>query len=185
MRTLLLLPCLAALTGCGSASSYVRSDTTLGRVVVYRNELYDYAGCINLATLLRERFPRLDARLATTLDDLLAHWQKRDGAFRSRRLLLGFDNVHTARNRLNLLQRRGVLARFRDAVRPGSQSWRWALGWIGAAFIAYRDGAAVPRPGDWQSAAPAAPTFHRASATARRAPKDRAGPRCSNLRRYE
>jgi flagellar biosynthesis chaperone FliJ len=37
MRTLLLLPCLAALTGCGSATSYVRSDTTLGRVVVYRN----------------------------------------------------------------------------------------------------------------------------------------------------
>src|SRR5690349_17066413 len=38
MRTLLLAPCLlAALTGCSSTSSYVRSDTTLGRVVVYRN----------------------------------------------------------------------------------------------------------------------------------------------------
>src|SRR6266496_5711713 len=60
---------------------------------------------------------------------------------------LGFDNVHTARNRLNLLASRGVLARFRDAVRPGSQSWRWALGWIGAAYVAYRDGQPVPRPG--------------------------------------
>ncbi|MEV6932740.1 replication-relaxation family protein [Dactylosporangium sp. NPDC051485] len=60
---------------------------------------------------------------------------------------LGFDNVHTARNRLNLLANRAVLTRFRDAVRPGSQSWRWALGWIGAAYIAYRDGAPVPRPG--------------------------------------
>jgi Replication-relaxation len=39
-----------------------------------------------------------------------------------------------------------VLARFRDAVRPGSQSWRWVLGWTGAAFIAYRDGTPVPRP---------------------------------------
>ncbi|WP_431726935.1 replication-relaxation family protein [Verrucosispora sp. TAA-831] len=60
---------------------------------------------------------------------------------------LCFDNVHTARNRLNLLATRGVLSRFRDAVRPGSQSWRWSLGWIGAAYVAYRDGAAVPRPG--------------------------------------
>jgi hypothetical protein len=54
--------------------------------------------------------------------------------------------VHTARNRLNLLAQRGVLSRFRDAVRPGSQSWRWTLGWIGAAWIAYRDDAPVPRP---------------------------------------
>ncbi|MDQ7905978.1 replication-relaxation family protein [Phytohabitans sp. ZYX-F-186] len=60
---------------------------------------------------------------------------------------LGFDHVHTARNRLNLLHGRGVLAKFRDAVRPGSQSWRWALGWIGAAYIAYRDGRPFPRPG--------------------------------------
>jgi Replication-relaxation len=59
---------------------------------------------------------------------------------------LCFDHLHTARNRLNLLARRQVLTRFRDAVRPGSQSWRWALGWIGAAFIAYRDGSPVPRP---------------------------------------
>jgi hypothetical protein len=33
----LLLPCLAALTGCGTATTFVHSDTTLGRVVVYRN----------------------------------------------------------------------------------------------------------------------------------------------------
>ncbi len=37
MRTLLLLPCLAALTGCGATTTFVHSDTTLGRVVVYRN----------------------------------------------------------------------------------------------------------------------------------------------------
>ncbi len=60
---------------------------------------------------------------------------------------LAFDNVHTARNRLNQLGRRGVLARFRDCVRPGSQSWRWTLGWIGAAYVAYRDGQPVPRQG--------------------------------------
>ena len=41
MRKLFLLPLLPAaafLVGCGAGtSSYVKSDTTLGRVVVYRN----------------------------------------------------------------------------------------------------------------------------------------------------
>ena len=63
------------------------------RLTVYRQELYDYAECINLGVLLRGRFPELDDRLRSTLDDLLAHWVKRNGSFRSRRLLLGWDNV--------------------------------------------------------------------------------------------
>jgi hypothetical protein len=33
----LFLPCLLALVGCGGQTSFVKSDTTLGRVVVYRN----------------------------------------------------------------------------------------------------------------------------------------------------
>ena len=38
MRKLALLPCsLLLLAGCGGGTSYVKSDTTLGRVVVYRN----------------------------------------------------------------------------------------------------------------------------------------------------
>ncbi len=63
------------------------------RLTVYRRELYDYAECINLGVLLRGRFPELDDRLRTTLDDLLEHWRKPDGSFRSRRLLLGWDDV--------------------------------------------------------------------------------------------
>jgi hypothetical protein len=63
------------------------------RLTVYRQELYDYAECINLGTLLIGRFRELDDRLETTLEDLLSHWQKHDGSFRSRRLLLGWDNV--------------------------------------------------------------------------------------------
>ncbi|GIE99495.1 hypothetical protein Ari01nite_69600 [Paractinoplanes rishiriensis] len=58
---------------------------------------------------------------------------------------LCFDHLHTARNRLVLLHQRGVLARFRDAVRPGSQSWRWTLDLIGATFIAARNGDPLPR----------------------------------------
>lgn len=63
------------------------------RLTVYRQELYDYAECINLGVLLGSRFPELDDRLRTTLDNLLGHWRKSDGSFRSRRLLMGWDNV--------------------------------------------------------------------------------------------
>lgn len=63
------------------------------RLTIYRHELYDYAECINLATLLRGRFPLLDQRLQAALTDLFERWQKPDGSFRSRRLLLGWDNV--------------------------------------------------------------------------------------------
>lgn len=63
------------------------------RLTVYKRELYDYAECINLATLLRGRFPVLDERLETVLNDILTRWQRSDGSFRSRHLLLGWDNV--------------------------------------------------------------------------------------------
>ena len=63
------------------------------RLTVYERELYDYAECINLCFLLQGRFPLLDDRLRTTLSDLLEHWQKPDGSFRSRRLRFGWDNV--------------------------------------------------------------------------------------------
>ncbi|MGE0645953.1 MAG: hypothetical protein AB7P24_20050 [Nitrospira sp.] len=63
------------------------------RLTIYRRELYDYAECVNLAVLLRGRFPRLDHRLETVVDDLLNRWQEADGSFRSRHLLLGWDKV--------------------------------------------------------------------------------------------
>jgi hypothetical protein len=63
------------------------------RLVVYRRELYDYAECVNLAILLRGRFPKLDSILAAVTDEILNVWQKPDGCFRSRKLLLGWDNT--------------------------------------------------------------------------------------------
>ena len=63
------------------------------RLTIYRRELYDYAECINLATLLSGRFPQLDDRLETVLDDITTRWQRLDGSFRSRHLLFGWDNV--------------------------------------------------------------------------------------------
>jgi N-acylglucosamine 2-epimerase (GlcNAc 2-epimerase) len=61
------------------------------RLTVYRRELYDYAECINVAVLLKGRFPALDNILSRVID--LREWQKVDGSFRSRQLLLGWDNT--------------------------------------------------------------------------------------------
>ena len=63
------------------------------RLTVYRRELYDYAECINLAVLLYGRFPELDKILSTVVTDLLVRWQKADGSFRARELMIGWDNV--------------------------------------------------------------------------------------------
>jgi hypothetical protein len=61
------------------------------RLTVYRRELYDYAECINLALLLKHRFPGLNKILLQALD--LQNWQKPDGSFRSRQLMFGWDNT--------------------------------------------------------------------------------------------
>ena len=63
------------------------------RLTVYRCELYDYAECVNLCVLLKDRCSGLNGILMNVLEDLLRRWQKPDGSFRSRKLLLGWDNV--------------------------------------------------------------------------------------------
>jgi hypothetical protein len=63
------------------------------RFTVYRRELYDLAECLNTAVLLSKRFPRLDTVLASVLAEIMEHWRKPDGSFRSRQLLVGWDNV--------------------------------------------------------------------------------------------
>jgi len=63
------------------------------RLTVYRHELYDYAECINLCILLRSRIPEMNRVLDRVLENMLARWIKADGSFRSRQLLIGWDNV--------------------------------------------------------------------------------------------
>jgi len=63
------------------------------RLTVYKRELYNYAECINLLSILKNRFPEFNNTLSVVLQDLLSRWQKPDGSFRSRQLLLGWDNV--------------------------------------------------------------------------------------------
>ena len=63
------------------------------RLIVYRRELYDYAECINIGVLLRGRFEKLDRLVDGVLNEVLNVWQKPDGSFRTRQLLIGWDNV--------------------------------------------------------------------------------------------
>ncbi len=63
------------------------------RLIVYRRELYDYAESVNLAILLKGRFPQLDSILSNVVEEVLGAWQKPDGSFRSRQLLLGWDGT--------------------------------------------------------------------------------------------
>ena len=63
------------------------------RVTVYRHELYDYAECLNLCHLLEEQYPELRDVRKRVVEDVLSNWIKPDGSFRSRRLLLGWDNI--------------------------------------------------------------------------------------------
>lgn len=63
------------------------------RLTVYRRELYDYAECINLSMLLKGRFPKLDENFTVVLGEVMAKWQRPDGSFRSRQLLLGWDDT--------------------------------------------------------------------------------------------
>ena len=85
------------------------------RLTVYRRELYDYAECINLATLLKGRFPKLDNHLSAVLNDVLNVWQSPDGSFRSRRLLLGWDSTPMHRWAESQLFRSLCLLLFRDS----------------------------------------------------------------------
>lgn len=63
------------------------------RLTVYKCELYDCAECVNLCLLLGKYFPQLDKTLQTVVSRISTDWVKPDGSFRSRRLLLGWDNV--------------------------------------------------------------------------------------------
>jgi len=86
------------------------------RLTIYRRELYDYAEAINLAVLLKGRFPKLDALLSTVLNDILTVWQKPDGSFRSRQLLLGWDNTPMHRWAQSQLFRSLCLFMYRDSA---------------------------------------------------------------------
>ena len=62
---------------CSTRGGLPKPFSRRPRLTVYRRELYDYAECINLAVLLKGRFPKLDSHLSTVLNDILNVWQNR------------------------------------------------------------------------------------------------------------
>ena len=75
------------------------------RMVLYKRELYDYAESINIAVLLSDRFPELLDIQKHLLTDLFSRWLQDDGSFRSRKLLIGWNNVQYHRWGLSQLFR--------------------------------------------------------------------------------
>jgi hypothetical protein len=63
------------------------------RMTVYIRELYDCAECINLCILLKDRVPDLGDTLETVVEGVLRNWVLPSGAFRARRLHVGWDSV--------------------------------------------------------------------------------------------
>jgi hypothetical protein len=83
----------------------------------------------------------LTARDARVIDHLARH--RVLTALQLARLVFG--SYSHARSRLAVLHARGVLARFRREVWPGSQPWRYTLGPLGALIRAAATGAPLPR----------------------------------------
>ena len=91
------------------------------RLTVYRCELYDCAECINLCLLLRKEFPQLENTLNTVVACILKNWIKSDGSFRSRKLLLGWDNVPMHRWAQSQMFRALAFYLRENSVSPNSQ----------------------------------------------------------------
>jgi hypothetical protein len=98
------------------------------RLTVYKCELYDCAECINLCLLLRNHFPHLQTTLETVVAEVLKDWIKPDGSFRSRKLMLGWDNVPMHRwaqsqmfRSLAFFSREETLCRFSESQEANNQ----------------------------------------------------------------
>ena len=101
------------------------------------------AGAGLTASVVARELSRITPRDRQILDLLDQH-----GTFTTEQITaLTFGSVDRARNRLNTLRARDVLDRFRHYHHPGSQSWRWVLGPVGAAILAASHGQPLPRPG--------------------------------------
>jgi hypothetical protein len=94
------------------------------------------------ASVVAAELSRITPRDRLLLDQLSDHH-----VFTTEQLAdLTFGTIGRARHRLNTLLDRAVLDRFRHYQRPGSQSWRWSLGPVGAALVAASRGEPLPRP---------------------------------------
>lgn len=88
------------------------------RLVIYRRELYDLAEAVNLALLLGADFPPLLAVMKQSVDQITGSWQRRDGAYRTRKLLVGWNSVPMHRWGLSIAFRALSLLLWRQREAP-------------------------------------------------------------------
>ncbi len=105
------------------------------RLTVYRRELYDIAECINLAVLLRGQCQGLDRVLSNVVAEVLSRWQKSDGSFRARQLLVGWDNVPMHRWAQSQVFRSLCFLLSEDSSRPVSEDSKYLAGSIARATV--------------------------------------------------
>jgi hypothetical protein len=96
-----------------------------------------------LSRKIGEEMYRLTSRDRRLLDLLAAHQCLTTEQITA----LAFTTDRKARRRLLVLYQRDVLDRFRFPTGPGSLSWRWTLGPVGAAVVAGSADQPTPRPG--------------------------------------
>ena len=94
--------------------------------MIYRRELYDLAEAVNLAVLLGEDFPKLREVRDRCVSEITGQWQLPSGAYRTRKLLVGWNNVPMHRWGLSIAFRslclffagskQGRLKRQRDSI---------------------------------------------------------------------
>jgi hypothetical protein len=89
------------------------------RLILHKRELYDYAECVNLCLLLRHRFGDFDRLLKSVIADLLKRWQHPDGFFRTRELLVGWNEVPMHRWGLSIAFR-SLCLYLRESTNPGT-----------------------------------------------------------------
>ncbi len=63
------------------------------RLIIYKRELYDLAEAVNLALLLREQIPAFNGVLENCVNEITGPFQLESGALRTRKLLIGWNNV--------------------------------------------------------------------------------------------
>jgi hypothetical protein len=101
-----------------------------------------------LARRIGAEMYRLTSRDRYLLDRLAAHQCLTTEQITA----LAFTTDRKARRRLLALYQRDVLDRFRFPTGPGSLSWRWTLGPVGAAVVAGSADQPMPRPGTVRAA---------------------------------
>ena len=63
------------------------------RITIYRKELYDYGEFLNISYMLYDICPLVREVIPIVLNDLFKRWARKDGSFRTRQLLIGWNNV--------------------------------------------------------------------------------------------